>query len=115
MAELSRAKNQPAIAAAHADRQATLRWVIAASFDPDGRAAWALARLEGRPAGKEPPPRASIIFAVCASSDCTRRNTKLHRLRGDEGAHARHARSVATPTNKPRIPRRAGPMRGNRE
>jgi hypothetical protein len=46
-------------AAAHADRQAALRWVIANGFDSDGRAAWALARLEGRPAGKEPPPRSA--------------------------------------------------------
>jgi hypothetical protein len=50
--------DEPAIAAAtHADRQAALRWVIANGFDPDGRAAWELATLEGRPAGKEPPPR----------------------------------------------------------
>jgi hypothetical protein len=49
---------EPAIAAAaHSDQHAALRWVVANSFDPDGRAAWTLARLEGRPAGKEPPPR----------------------------------------------------------
>jgi hypothetical protein len=49
--------DEPAIAgAAHADQAAALRWV-ANGFDPDGRAAWALARLEGLPAGKEPPPR----------------------------------------------------------
>jgi hypothetical protein len=40
-------------------RRVALRWVIANGFDPEGRAAWELANLEKRPAGKEPPPRSA--------------------------------------------------------
>jgi hypothetical protein len=45
--------------AADADRRAALRWVIAAGLDPDKRAEAAPAKLEKRPAGKEPLPRSA--------------------------------------------------------
>jgi hypothetical protein len=90
----------------HADLRAALAWVIANGFDPDGRAAWALAKLEGRPAVKEPPPRS--LSAICVSLDCPR---TLRHLEPTKASDAPRKQCSHTPETRAA----PGPMRGNRE